>query len=111
MAAFLNRALGLPATGTDFFDDDDGSLFENDINRLRAAGITGGCATRRFCPNDNVTREQMASFLTRAFDLPLTSTDFFSDDNTSIHEGSINRLRQRASPVGAQLDVTAQSPT
>ena len=46
MAAFLNRALGLPSTGIDFFDDDDGTLFERDINRLAAAGITGGCATR-----------------------------------------------------------------
>ena len=92
MAAFLNRAIGLPSTGTDFFDDDDGTLFERDINRLAAAGFTGGCATRRFCPDANVTREQMASFLTRAFDLPATSTDFFTDDNTSIHEGSINRL-------------------
>ena len=34
----------------------------------------------------------MASFLDRAFGLPLTSTDSFTDDNTSIHEGSINRL-------------------
>ena len=92
MAAFLNRALDLPNTGYDFFDDDDGTLFEHDINRLARAGITGGCATRRFCPDATVSREQMASFLTRAFGLPLTSTDFFTDDNTSIHEGSINRL-------------------
>ena len=87
MAAFLNRALNLPSTGIDFFDDDDGTLFEADINRLAAAGITGGCATRRYCPNATVTREQMASFLVRAFGLPLTSTDSFTDDNTSIHEG------------------------
>ena len=92
MAAFLNRALGLPGTTTDFFDDDDGTTFEGDINRLAAAGITGGCDTRRFCQNANVTREQMASFLTRAFGLPSSSTDFFTDDNTSIHEGSINAL-------------------
>ena len=92
MAAFLNRALGLPATATDFFDDDDGTLFEGDINRLAAAGITGGCATRRYCPNSNVSREQMASFLTRAFTLPPSATDFFGDDESSIHEGSINAL-------------------
>ena len=92
MAAFLNRALNLPATGIDFFDDDDGTLFETNINRLAAAGITGGCAMRRYCPDATVSREQMASFLVRAFGLPLTSTDFFTDDDTSIHEGSINRL-------------------
>jgi hypothetical protein len=92
MAAFLGRALPLPNTGTDFFDDDDGTLFERDINRLAAAGITGGCATRRYCPNSTVSRDEMASFLTRAFGLPQTSTDFFTDDNMSIHEASINRL-------------------
>ena len=31
MAAFLVRALGLPAAGRDFFGDDAGSVFEEDI--------------------------------------------------------------------------------
>jgi hypothetical protein len=92
MAAFLDRALGLEPTSTDFFDDDDGTSFEGNINRLAAAGITGGCATRRFCQDASVTREQMASFLTRALKLPATSVDRFTDDETSIHEGDINRL-------------------
>lgn len=92
MAAFLNRALDLPPTSVDHFDDDDGTTFEGDINRLANAGITGGCATRRFCQDSLVTREQMASFLARALRLPATSTDFFSDDEASGHEGSINRL-------------------
>jgi S-layer homology domain len=92
MAAFLNRALNLPATSTDFFADDDASMFEGDINRLAAAGITGGCAAGRFCPDAEVTREQMASFLVRALDLPGSTVDRFTDDETSIHEGDINRL-------------------
>jgi hypothetical protein len=92
MAAFLNRALDLPATSTDFFADDEASMFEGDINRLAAAGITGGCAAGRFCPDAHVTREQMASFLVRALDLPATAVDRFTDDETSIHEGDINRL-------------------
>ncbi len=92
MASFLARALKLPATSTDFFNDDNSSIHEGDINRIAAAGITGGCDTGQFCPKANVTREQMASFLARAFKLPGTGTDFFSDDESSIHEGSINRL-------------------
>lgn len=40
MAAFLTRALHLPTTTADFFDDDDGTTFEHDINRLAHAGIT-----------------------------------------------------------------------
>jgi Cysteine-rich secretory protein family/S-layer homology domain len=72
MAAFLARALHLPASDAHDFTDDDGSMFEDDIQRLAAAGITYGCnppANTRFCPNDYVTRGQMAAFLARAVDL------------------------------------------
>jgi hypothetical protein len=70
MALFLGRAIEppLPATSTDFFDDDDGKTGEAAINRLAAAGITGGCGTRRYCPAAFVTRAQMAAFLKRALD-------------------------------------------
>jgi hypothetical protein len=66
MAAFLVRALDLPITSSDYFTDDNVSIFEGDINRLAASGITSGCGTTSFCPNDNVTRGQMAAFLKRA---------------------------------------------
>ena len=70
MAAFLVRAYGYidPGPGN-LFIDDDGSVFAADIDRLATAGVTKGCnppANDRYCPNDPVTREQMASFLARA---------------------------------------------
>ena len=92
MAAFLDRALDLPATATDYFSDDEASSFEANINRLAAAGITKGCTPTTFCPKDTVTRGQMAAFLDRALDLPATATDFFIDDETSTFEAAINRL-------------------
>jgi len=92
MASFLARALHLPVTSKDFFSDDNSSPHEGDINRVAAAGITGGCATNRYCPKSNVTRAQMASFLVRAFHLPPTSTDFFNDDEGNVHENTINAL-------------------
>jgi glucose/arabinose dehydrogenase len=92
MASFLARALHLPTTSKDFFSDDNSSPHEGDINRVAAAGITGGCDTNRYCPRSTVTRAQMASFLVRAFHLSATTTDFFDDDDRSIHEGSINAL-------------------
>ena len=70
MAAFLARALDLPATNEDLFTDDDGHPLEVSINRVAQAGIATGCATDRYCPNAPVTRAQMASFLDRAFDFP-----------------------------------------
>ena len=68
MAAFLDRALNLPTTGTDFFTDDETSFAEAAINRVAAAGITSGCSlANSYCPDGTVTREQMAAFLYRAF--------------------------------------------
>ncbi len=72
MAAFLVRALDLPSTSRGFFSDDAGSIYEWDINRLAAAGITSGCnppANTRYCPNSAVSRGQMATFLARGLDL------------------------------------------
>ena len=70
MAAFLVRALGYTDNGGgDLFIDDDGTTFENDIDKLGTAGVTKGCnppVNDRFCPNDFVTRGQMAAFLHRA---------------------------------------------
>ena len=92
MAAFLDRALSLPCTSTDYFTDDATSIYQIDINRLAAAGITTGCSATTFCPNANVTRGQMAAFLVRALSLPAASTDYFSDDNGTTFEHDINAL-------------------
>ncbi len=71
IAAFLVRGLGLTDDGGgDLFVDDDGSVFEHQIDRLASAGITRGCGSNdsppEFCPNDLVTRAQLAAFLHRA---------------------------------------------
>lgn len=70
MAAFLVRALGYTDDGGgNLFVDDDGSVFEDDIDRLGTAGVTRGCnppTNDQFCPDDPVTRGQMAAFLRRA---------------------------------------------
>jgi subtilisin family serine protease len=93
MAAFLSRALDLPDTSTDAFDDDDGSVFEADINRLAAAGITAGCRVNSYCPGEPVTRAQMAALLVRSFDLDAGGgSDVFVDDDGSIFEADIERL-------------------
>lgn len=47
------------------FSDDDGSPHETDIKRIFDLGITAGCTLDRFCPDESVTRWQMALFLTR----------------------------------------------
>jgi hypothetical protein len=72
MAAFLVRALGLSRAGSVDFIDDNHSIFESDIEKIAAAGITKGCnppTNNRFCPDAYVTRGAMAAFLVRALNL------------------------------------------
>jgi 5'-nucleotidase/UDP-sugar diphosphatase len=103
MAAFLTRALGLQVPSTDYFTDDDSSIFEAEINALAGVGITKGCnppANDNFCPDDLVTRAQMASFLVRALGLDAAPLDLFTDDATSVHQGDINAIRMAGITVG-----------
>ncbi|HSK92621.1 MAG TPA: S-layer homology domain-containing protein, partial [Candidatus Angelobacter sp.] len=104
MASFLSRAVGLPPADRDYFTDDAGNRHESNINRLAQAGITSGCGPSRFCPSGLVTREQMASFLVRAFELPATSRDFFTDDADSRHQSNINRLAASGITSGCSAD-------
>ncbi len=73
MAAFIVRAVeGEPpanycATGSPFADVSPASTFCKYIKRLSELGITTGCGGGNYCPNDTVTRAQMAAFLARAF--------------------------------------------
>jgi hypothetical protein len=95
MAAFLVRALGLSASGGTDFVDDDASIFETDIEKLSAAGITKGCnppTNNRFCPNGKLSRGEMAAMLVRALGLPESTGTDFVDDDTSIFETDIERI-------------------
>jgi len=97
MAAFLVRARGYTNAGSgDLFVDDNGSVFEGDIDKLGTAGVTKGCnppVNDMFCPGEVVTRGQMAAFLSRAYNLSAgTQFDLFVDDNGSVVEGDIDTL-------------------
>ena len=70
---FLSRAENLPDSPHDHFVDDNSSIFEPGINKVADARITLGCnppTNTNFCPDDNVTRAQMAGFLARGLVTP-----------------------------------------
>ena len=95
MAAFLDRGLGLPGTGTDFFTDDDSSVFATEINAVAAAGIVRGCNppdNTEYCPTRSITRAEMATMLSRAFGFPPVTEDWFADDGGSVHQSAINTI-------------------
>ena len=77
MAIFLLKAKNgssytPPAVGvsTGFNDVATDAFAAAFIKQLVADGITAGCGNSNYCPNDSVTRAQMAVFLVRAFNLP-----------------------------------------
>jgi hypothetical protein len=71
MAVFIEAALGnVPNTcsGSRFTDVTVSTVggFCGFIEKLAEDGVTGGCTSTTFCPNDPVTRGQMAVFLVAA---------------------------------------------
>jgi len=69
MATFIEAALRNPANAIcagRFTDVPTTHIFCGFIERLNDDGITGGCGPSTFCPDDPVTRAQMAVFLVAA---------------------------------------------
>jgi hypothetical protein len=60
-----------PATGTVFTDVPANYWAARWIEQLAAEGISNGCGGGRFCPDQPITRAEMAVFLVANFHLPL----------------------------------------
>lgn len=112
MASFISRALDLPAATSDYFTDDETSTHQDNINRLREAGVTLGCDASGvlYCPDASVSRAQMGSFLARALELPESTTDWFTDDDGNTHEANINRIADAAVTFGCDAATSLYCP-
>ncbi len=93
------------------FVDDDGSVFEEEIEWLAEQGITLGCNSdgTLFCPGDPVSRAQMGSFLARALELTPVPGDRF-DDVSGTHEANINAIADAGITLGCNSDGTLFCP-
>ena len=115
MATFLSRALPLGEASVEPFSDITGSIHASAINAIAAVGITKGCnppVNTSFCPDRSITREEMASMLTRAFDLPAAASGPFTDLGQSVHTGDINALAASGITLGCNPpDNTNFCPT
>jgi hypothetical protein len=103
MAAFLVRALDLPAAGSAGFTDIADSVYAADIDAIAAAGITTGCnppADDRYCPTQPVTRAEMASLLVRGLDLPAAGSAGFTDIADSVHAADIDAIAAAGITLG-----------
>ena len=105
MAVFIIRSIygsnNFTYTQTPYFTDATpgsvGAVFPF-IQKMRDLGITGGCTPTTYCPNDNVTRGQMAVFIILArygsikFDYP--STPYFTDATTASVGGFFKYIQK-----------------
>ena len=76
------------------------------VERLAELGVTKGCAVEpaRFCPEQPVTRAQMATFLTRAFLLGSADPAGFVDTRGNAHEENIDALAAVRITLGCDVD-------
>lgn len=93
MATFLTRAADLPAGRPGAFRDVSG-VHQAGVDALAASGITGGCTPGRYCPNEHITRGQVASLLQRALKLPGRTPEFRDVPRGSTHAGAIGALTE-----------------
>jgi hypothetical protein len=100
MAVFIETSLGvdltsLPPCSETVFNDVNlatvGEVFCRFIEDFAERGITGGCGGGNYCPDDPVTRQQMAIFLEAALQripgqLPLTCLGNFPDVSSGTEQ-------------------------
>lgn len=76
---------------------DSSGVFENAITKMGRSRITVGCNppyNDRYCPDRDLTRGEIAAFFARALKLPVSTVDYFTDDNGHLFEGAINRIAE-----------------
>jgi hypothetical protein len=96
----LSQTISLAAGPSSFTDVAPTSWASPYIEAIAAAGITKGCGGGKYCPTQNVTREQMAAFVVRAKEgEPVTecATPPFNDVPTT---NSFCKYIQRMSALG-----------
>ncbi|MEK5205322.1 S-layer homology domain-containing protein [Bacillus sp. FSL R10-2789] len=83
------------------FSDVQGHMFEKEILSLSKAGIMNGFGNGKFGPDNVLTREQLASVLTKAFNFKATSTTTFKDvDKNYWATNAISALQENKISAG-----------
>jgi hypothetical protein len=109
-ASFLVRALDLPPVTGNRFADVSGT-HTADINALAEAGITLGCNEdgSLFCPDDELTRAQMASLLARALGLAPVGANPFADVSGE-HLADVVAIAEAGITMGCNVEGTLFCP-
>lgn len=95
-----------------FADIDAGQWWAAHVERSAELGITLGCGAEpaRYCPDDPVTRAEMASFLQRAFRLDPVPPAGFADTHGNHHAAAIDALHAAGTTKGCSAEVLEFCP-
>ena len=116
MAVWLVRVLGEaeppPATESGFADMDSERWYLPHVELLADLEITRGCLADplRFCPDQSVSRAQMAAFLVRAFGLEAADPAGFADTDDHFHKADIDALAAARITAGCHADPLRYCP-
>ena len=103
-----------PVTATRFSDVDGAHPQAAFIERFAQLGVTEGCTTEplRYCPDQHVTRAQMASFLARAFNLAAAgeSAGFADVAAGGTHSANIDTIAATEITVGCDTEPFRYCP-
>jgi outer membrane protein assembly factor BamB len=107
----LDDSGGLASCELPFDDvDPESNVHAGNICRLVQAGITAGIDENNYGPRQRVTRQQMATFLARALDLPTRDGTEFEDVNpNSVHAPNIYAIKDAG--ITAGVTATRFDPT
>ena len=97
--------------GGHFFDD-NGTVHEPNIEAIANLAITLGCVAEgtAYCPELDVTRAQMATFLARALDLDPLANVFEDVNPASSHAGNIAAIQQAGITLGCNASGSEYCP-
>ena len=116
MAVWLVRLLDSsepdPTATSRFADIDPHKWWAPHVERLSTLGITHGCATEpaRFCPHDHLTRDQMATFLARTFELTPRTPTGYTDIANNPHAANIDAATTAGITIGCATNPARYCP-
>jgi hypothetical protein len=106
MAAFIIRAWNQSPSSAPFneyFNDILNDFSSPYINKMWELEITSGCGTRLYCPDNSLTRAEMAVFIIRALnEIPsaVSYNAYFDDIPDDFFTPFINRIRELGITLG-----------
>lgn len=101
-AVLISRVLGLDSTEAknSFGDISENAWYKNDVNKVAAANIVTG-DKGKFRPNENISRQEMAVMLARAYSYigttDITTIDITYIDKSNIPDWAYNSVTQISS--------------